>query len=217
MAQQYIFQIFDLCKKHGQKEILKNINLSFYPGAKIGVLGRNGSGKSTLLKIMAGWDKDFEGEARLSEGFTVGYLPQEPKLNPDKTVFENVMEAVEPIKKILRRYDEINEKFAEPMEPEEMEKLLAEQAKVQDQIELHNAWELDRQVEIAMDAMNLPPGDSPVTNLSGGERRRVALCKILLERPDLLLLDEPTNHLDAESIQWLERHLARVHRGPLWR
>jgi len=208
MAQQYIFQIFDLCKKHGQKEILKNINLSFYPGAKIGVLGRNGSGKSTLLKIMAGWDKDFEGEARLSEGFTVGYLPQEPKLNPDKTVFENVMEAVEPIKKILRRYDEINERFAEPMEPEEMEKLLAEQAKVQDQIELHNAWELDRQVEIAMDAMNLPPGDSPVTNLSGGERRRVALCKILLERPDLLLLDEPTNHLDAESIQWLERHLA---------
>ena len=208
MAQQYIFQIFDLCKKHGQKEILKNIYLSFYPGAKIGVLGRNGSGKSTLLKIMAGWDKDFEGEARLSEGFTVGYLPQEPQLNPDKTVFENVMEAVEPIKKILRRYDEINEKFAEPMEPEEMEKLLAEQAKVQDQIELHNAWELDRQVEIAMDAMNLPPGDSPVTNLSGGERRRVALCKILLERPDLLLLDEPTNHLDAESIQWLERHLA---------
>jgi sulfate-transporting ATPase len=208
MAQQYIFQIFDLCKKHGQKEILRNIYLSFYPGAKIGVLGRNGSGKSTLLKIMAGWDKDFEGEARLSEGFTVGYLPQEPKLNPDKNVFENVMEAVEPIKKILRRYDEINEKFAEPMEPEEMEKLLAEQARVQDQIELHNAWELDRQVEIAMDAMNLPPGDSPVTNLSGGERRRVALCKILLERPDLLLLDEPTNHLDAESIQWLERHLA---------
>lgn len=208
MAQQYIYQIYDLCKKHGQKEILKNIYLSFYPGAKIGVLGRNGSGKSTLLKIMAGWDKDFEGEARLSEGFTAGYLPQEPQLNPDKTVFENVMEAVEPIKKILRRYDEINEKFAEPMEPEEMEKLLAEQARVQDQIELHNAWELDRQVEIAMDAMNLPPGDSPVTNLSGGERRRVALCKILLQKPDLLLLDEPTNHLDAESIQWLERHLA---------
>ncbi len=208
MAQQYIYQIYDLCKKHGQKEILKNIYLSFYPGAKIGVLGRNGSGKSTLLKIMAGWDKDYEGEARLSEGFTAGYLPQEPQLNPDKTVFENVMEAVEPIKKILRRYDEINEKFAEPMEPEEMEKLLAEQARVQDQIELHNAWELDRQVEIAMDAMNLPPGDSPVTNLSGGERRRVALCKILLQKPDLLLLDEPTNHLDAESIQWLERHLA---------
>lgn len=208
MAQQYIYQIFDLCKKHGQKEILKNIYLSFYPGAKIGVLGRNGSGKSTLLRIMAGWDKDFEGEARISEGFTAGYLPQEPQLNPDKTVFENVMEAVEPIKKILRRYDEINAKFAEPMEPEEMEKLLAEQARVQDQIELHNAWELDRQVEIAMDAMNLPPGDSPVTNLSGGERRRVALCKILLQKPDLLLLDEPTNHLDAESIQWLERHLA---------
>jgi sulfate-transporting ATPase len=208
MAQQYIYQIFDLCKKHGQKEILKNIYLSFYPGAKIGVLGRNGSGKSTLLRIMAGWDKEFEGEARISEGFTAGYLPQEPQLNPDKTVFENVMEAVEPIKKVLRRYDEINAKFAEPMEPEEMEKLLNEQARVQDQIELHNAWELDRQVEIAMDAMNLPPGDSPVTNLSGGERRRVALCKILLQKPDLLLLDEPTNHLDAESIQWLERHLA---------
>ncbi len=208
MGQQYIYQISDLTKKHGQREVLKNIWLAFYPGAKIGVLGRNGSGKSTLLRIMAGWDKDFDGEARLTDGFTVGYLPQEPQLNPEKDVFGNVEEAVAPIRQLLTRYDEINARFAEDISPEEMEKLLAEQAKVQDQIELHNAWELDRQVEIAMDAMNLPPGDADVTKLSGGERRRVALCKILLERPDLLLLDEPTNHLDAESVAWLERHLA---------
>jgi len=208
MGKQYIFEIQNLVKKHGQREILKNIWLSFYPGAKIGVLGKNGSGKSTLLRIMAGWDKEFEGKAQLADGYTVGYLPQEPRLNPDKTVFGNVEEAVEPTRKILRRYDEINARLGEVMSDDEMEKLLAEQAKVQDQIEAHNAWELDRQVEIAMDAMNLPPGDSAVTNLSGGERRRVALCKILLERPDLLLLDEPTNHLDAESVAWLERHLA---------
>ncbi|MDZ4819530.1 MAG: energy-dependent translational throttle protein EttA [Planctomycetota bacterium] len=208
MAQTYIYQVANLVKKHGGKEILKGINLSFYPGAKIGVLGRNGSGKSTLLRIMAGWDKEFEGEARLSEGFTVGYLPQEPQLNPDKDVTGNVMEAVAGTRAILDRYNEINEKLGEPMEPEEMEKLLNEQAKVQDQIELRNAWELDRQIEIAMEAMNLPPGDADVSRLSGGERRRVALCKILLQHPDLLLLDEPTNHLDAESINWLERHLA---------
>jgi ATP-binding cassette ChvD family protein len=208
MGKQYIYQIGDLTKKHGQREVLKNIWLAFYPGAKIGVLGRNGSGKSTLLRIMSGADREFEGEARLTDGYTAGYLPQEPQLNPAKDVWGNVEEGVEPTRKILRRFDEINARLGEDMSPKEMDKLLAEQAKVQDQIEAHNAWELDRQVEIAMDAMNLPPGDADVTTLSGGERRRVALCKILLEHPDLLLLDEPTNHLDAESVAWLERHLA---------
>ena len=208
MGQQYIYQIEDLVKKHGQREVLKNIWLSFYPGAKIGVLGRNGSGKSTLLRIMAGQDKEFDGEAKIADGFTVGYLPQEPKLNPDKNVLENVEEAVAKTRAILQRFDKINARLGEPLEPDEMDKLLAEQARVQDQIEALNAWELDRQIEIAMEAMNLPPGDADVTKLSGGERRRVGLCKILLERPDLLLLDEPTNHLDAEAVAWLERHLA---------
>ena len=207
MAQQYIYQIGDLVKKFGQREVLKNIWLAFYPGAKIGVLGRNGSGKSTLLRIMAGQDKDFDGEARLSEGFTAGYLSQEPRLNPEKDVLGNVEEAVARTRGVLQRYDAINARLAEPIEPEEMEKLLAEQSRVLDQIEALNAWELHRQIQIAMDAMNLPPGDADVSKLSGGERRRVALCKILLERPDLLLLDEPTNHLDAESVAWLERHL----------
>ncbi|HEX3997451.1 MAG TPA: energy-dependent translational throttle protein EttA [Pirellulales bacterium] len=208
MGQQYIYQIEDLVKKHGQREVLKNIWLAFYPGAKIGVLGRNGSGKSTLLRIMAGQDKDFEGEAKLAGGFTAGYLPQEPRLNPDKNVLENVEAAVVRTRAILQRFDKINERLGEPLEPDEMDKLLAEQARVQDQIEAMGAWELDRQIEIAMEAMNLPPGDADVTKLSGGERRRVALCKILLERPDLLLLDEPTNHLDAEAVAWLERHLS---------
>jgi ATP-binding cassette ChvD family protein len=208
MGKQYIYQISDLTKKHGQREVLKNIWLAFYPGAKIGVLGKNGSGKSTLLRIMAGQDREFEGEAKITPGFTAGYLSQEPQLNPAKDVFGNVEEAVEPTRQILRRFDQINARLGEDISPQEMEKLLDEQAKVQDLIEAHNAWELDRQVEIAMDAMNLPPGDADVTTLSGGERRRVALCKILLERPDLLLLDEPTNHLDAESVAWLERHLA---------
>lgn len=208
MGKQYIYQIANLTKKIGQREILKDIWLAFYPGAKIGVLGKNGAGKSTLLRIMAGWDKDFDGEARLTDGFTVGYLPQEPQLNPEKDVWGNVMEAVASTQALLDRYNEINEKFAEEMTPEQMEKLLEEQAKVQDKIDALNAWELDRQIEIAMDAMNLPPGDAEVTKLSGGERRRVALCKILLEKPDLLLLDEPTNHLDAESVAWLEKHLA---------
>jgi ATP-binding cassette ChvD family protein len=208
MSQQYIYQVVDLTKKYGQKEVLKSVWLAFYPGAKIGVLGRNGSGKSTLLRIMAGWDKEYDGEARLTEGYSAGYLPQEPQLNPKKDVFGNVEEAVAPMRAILDRYNQINERFAEPMEPDEMEKLLAEQARVQDKIDAFNLWELDRQVEIAMDAMNLPPGDAEVEKLSGGERRRVALCKILLEKPDLLLLDEPTNHLDAESVLWLERHLA---------
>lgn len=197
----------DLTKKIGQREILKNIWLAFYPGAKIGVLGRNGSGKSTLLRIMAGIDRNFEGEAKLTDGFTVGLLEQEPHLNPDKDVFGNVEEAVASTRALLTEYEQLSEKLGEVSDPDQMEKLLNRQAAVQDKIEAANAWELDRQIEIAMDAMNLPPGDADVTKLSGGEKRRVALCKILLEKPDLLLLDEPTNHLDAESVAWLERHL----------
>ncbi len=208
MGQQFIYQIQNLTKKHGQREVLKEIWLAFYPGAKIGVLGRNGSGKSTLLRVMAGMDKDFDGEARLTDGFSVGFVPQEPQLNPDKDVMGNVQEAVAPIRGLLDRYDQINMRLGEPMDEDAMEKLLGEQARVQDQIEALNAWELDRQVEIAMDAMQLPPADAKVATLSGGERRRVALCRMLLQKPDLLLLDEPTNHLDAESVAWLERHLA---------
>jgi ATP-binding cassette ChvD family protein len=208
MGPAFIYQITDLNKKFGQRELLKNINLAFYPGAKIGLLGRNGAGKSTLMKIMAGIDKEYDGETRLADGYTVGYLQQEPQLDPAKTVFENVMDAVDHSRAVLRRFEEINARLGEPLDPDEMEKLLAEQATVQDEIDAKNLWDLDRQVEIAMDAMNLPPGDWAVTNLSGGERRRVALCKLLLEKPDLLLLDEPTNHLDAESVNWLEQHLA---------
>ncbi|HJT35850.1 MAG TPA: energy-dependent translational throttle protein EttA, partial [Pirellulales bacterium] len=207
MGQQYIYQVSGLTKKYAQREVLKEIWLAFYPGAKIGVLGRNGSGKSTLLRIMAGADRDYDGEAKLTDGFTVGYVPQEPTLNPDKDVRGNVEEAVQETRDLLRRFDEINARFAEPLDDAQMEKLLAEQARVQDQIDAVNAWEIDRQMEIAMDAMQLPPGDAEVSKLSGGERRRVALCKMLLRRPDLLLLDEPTNHLDAESVAWLERHL----------
>ncbi len=207
MGKQYIFEIQGLTKKYGQREVLKDIHLAFYPGAKIGVLGRNGSGKSTLLRIMAGLEKEFDGEARLSPGFTVGYLPQEPQLNPDKDVLGNVEEAVAATRALLDRFNDMSMKLGEPMEPAQMEKLLAQQAKLQDEIDLKNAWELDRQIEIAMDAMNLPPSDADVTKLSGGERRRIALCQMLLRQPDLLLVDEPTNHLDAESVNWLEQHL----------
>ena len=208
MGPAFIFQITDLTKKFGQRELLKNVNIAFYPGAKIGLLGRNGAGKSTLMKIMAGLDTEVDGETRLADGYTVGYLRQEPQLDPEKTVFENVMEAVDHSRAVLRRFEEINARLGEPLDDAEMEKLLTEQATVQDEIDVKNLWDLDRQVEIAMDAMNLPPAEWAVTNLSGGERRRVALCKLLLEKPDLLLLDEPTNHLDAESVDWLERHLA---------
>ena len=208
MGTAFIFQVSHLFKKFGQRELLKDVNLAFYPGAKIGLLGRNGAGKSTLMKIMAGIDTEFEGEARLADGYSVGYLEQEPLLDQGKNVFENVMDAVAHSRAVLQRFEEINTRLGEPIEPEEMEKLLTEQATVQDEIDARNLWDLDRQVEIAMDAMNLPPGDLGVANLSGGERRRVALCKLLLEKPDLLLLDEPTNHLDAESVDWLERHLA---------
>lgn len=208
MGKKYIYQMGGLTKKYGRRTVLQDIWLAFYPGAKIGVLGRNGAGKSTLLRIMAGIDREYEGEAALYDGFTVGYLPQEPHLDTALDVRGNVEASVRATRRVLDRYCKINLQLGEPMEPEEMEKLLAEQARVQDQIDATGAWELDRQIEIAMDAVNLPPGDADVTKLSGGERRRVALCKILLERPDLLLLDEPTNHLDADSVAWLERHLA---------
>ncbi len=208
MNKKYIFAIAGLTKKHGQHEVLNDIWLAFYPGAKIGVLGRNGAGKSTLLRIMADLDSEFDGEARLTDGYTRGFLPQEPVLNAEKDVWGNVEEAVAHRRGMLQRYDEISASLAEPMDDQQMQKLYDEMAKLQDQIDATNTWELDREIEIAFDVMNLPPRDADVGTLSGGERRRVALCKLLLERPDLLLLDEPTNHLDAEAVNWLERHLA---------
>ena len=209
MAHQYIFTMQNLRKVvPPQREILKGIYLSFYPGAKIGVLGLNGAGKSTLLRIMAGVDHDFAGDAAPAEGTRIGFLSQDPRLDPSKDVVGNVELAVAGTRNLLKRFDELNEKMAEELTEAQSEKLMAEYQRVQDAIEATNAWELDRQLEIAMDALRLPPPDADVTKISGGERRRVALCKILLERPDLLLLDEPTNHLDAESVAWLERHLA---------
>jgi len=204
--QKYIYQIAGLTKKHSQREILKEIDLAFYPGAKIGVLGRNGAGKSTLLRIMAGLDKEFEGKAALADGYTVGMLSQEPQLNPDKDVMGNVMEAVADKQAILDEYEKIGEAYAEP--DADFDKLATRQAELDDLINAGNLWELERQIEVAMTAMNLPPSDADVNTLSGGEKRRVAMCQILLRKPDLLLLDEPTNHLDAESIEWLEHHLA---------
>jgi ATP-binding cassette ChvD family protein len=211
MSRQYIFTIERLLKKHGQREVLKDIWLAFYPGAKIGVLGRNGAGKSTLLRIMAGLDKEFDGEARLTEGFTRGYLSQEPQLTQSLDVWGNLQEAIAPRRKQVDRYNEISAKLAEPMDDDQMQKLCDEMARLQDQIEATGAWELDRELEIAMDAMNLPDKEADVKTLSGGERRRVALCKLLLQKPDLMLLDEPTNHLDAEAVNWLERTLADYH------
>lgn len=205
---QYIYVMNGLSKTFtGGREILKNINLSFFPGAKIGVLGSNGAGKSTLLKIMAGIDTQFVGEAWAGEGVKVGYLPQEPELEAGKTVHELVMEGMSETKMILDRFNEVSAKFAEEMTDEEMNTLLAEQAELQEKIDAANAWDLDRHVEIAMDALRLPPSDTDVGPLSGGEKRRVALCRLLLSAPDLLLLDEPTNHLDAESVAWLQRFL----------
>ncbi|MCY3011506.1 MAG: energy-dependent translational throttle protein EttA [Planctomycetota bacterium] len=209
MNRQFIYQIERLTKRHGQKEVLKDIWLAFYPGAKIGVLGSNGAGKSTLLRIMAGADKNFDGVARLSNGFVAGYLSQEPQLNPDKDVQGNVEEAVAPRRKVLDRFNEISNMLGEVTDDKQMEKLCDEMAKLQDIIDAQNLWDLDRQIEHSMAVMNLPPGDAGVTKLSGGERRRVALCKLLIQQPDLLLLDEPTNHLDAEAVNWLEQHLAQ--------
>ena len=208
MSYQYIYVMKDLRKViPPNREVLKGIWLSFFPGAKIGLIGPNGAGKSTLLKIMAGVVTDFTGEAWPAEGVRIGFLPQEPQLTPGKTVLENVQEGVSTTRGLLDEFDRINERFASEMTPDEMDKLLAEQAHVQDAIDACNGWEIDRTLEVAMDALRLPPGDADVTKLSGGERRRVALCRLLLERPDLLLLDEPTNHLDAESVAWLERFL----------
>jgi sulfate-transporting ATPase len=206
---QFIYTMKGLGKIHPpDSQVLRDIWLSFLPGAKIGVLGLNGAGKSSLLKIMAGEDQHFIGEAFPAAGIKVGFLHQEPQLDPAKTVLGNVEEGVQAIKDLLTRYDELNAKLCEDLAPEEMEKVLEEQGKVQDRIDQTNAWELDSQLEQAMDALRLPPADAEVSTLSGGERRRVALCRLLLSAPDLLLLDEPTNHLDAESVAWLEHHLA---------
>ncbi|MGY8998865.1 MAG: energy-dependent translational throttle protein EttA [Rhodospirillales bacterium] len=205
---QYIYVMKELSKTfQSGRELMKDISLSFLPGAKIGVLGANGSGKSTLLKIMAGIETEFNGEAWSAEGARIGYLPQEPELDPTKDVAGNAMEGVGDIKALVDEFNEISAKFAEPMDDDEMNALLEEQGNLQEKIDAVNGWELERTVEIAMDALRCPPGDADVTTLSGGEKRRVALCRLLLQKPDLLLLDEPTNHLDAESVAWLEVHL----------
>ena len=199
MARQFIYHMSGLSKAYGTKKVLDNIHLSFYPDAKIGILGPNGSGKSTILRIMAGLDKEYQGEAWLAEGATVGYLAQEPQLDPNKNVRENVMDGVARKTAIIERYNELMMNYSD--------ETADESAKLQDEMDRLNLWDLEQQVEMAMDALQCPPADSEVTNLSGGERRRVALCRLLLEQPDLLLLDEPTNHLDAETTQWLEKHL----------
>ncbi|MFK0273489.1 ATP-binding cassette ChvD family protein [Ensifer sp. KUDG1] len=199
MARQFIYHMAGLNKSYGAKKVLENVHLSFYPDAKIGILGPNGAGKSTVLRIMAGLDKEFTGEAWVAEGATVGYLPQEPQLDPTKTVLENAMEGVAKKKAIVDRYNELMMNYSD--------ETAEEGAKLQDIIDSQNLWDLESQVEMAMEALRCPPGDAEVTNLSGGEKRRVALCKLLLSQPDLLLLDEPTNHLDAETIAWLEKHL----------
>jgi sulfate-transporting ATPase len=206
---QYIYTMVNLGKVVPPKrEVLKGIYLSFFPGAKIGVLGANGAGKSSLLRIMAGVDHDFIGEARPADGTRIGFLPQEPVLDPAKDVRGNVEEAVRAQRALLTEFEAVSARFAEPMSDDEMTALLDRQGALQERIETLNLWDLDRTIDIAMDALRLPPGDAAVTTLSGGEKRRVALCRVLLEQPDLLLLDEPTNHLDAESVAWLERHLA---------
>ncbi|RRI07007.1 energy-dependent translational throttle protein EttA [Mesorhizobium tamadayense] len=199
MARQFIYHMSGLSKAYGTKKVLDNVHLSFYPDAKIGILGPNGSGKSTILRIMAGLDKEYQGEAWLAEGATVGYLAQEPQLDPNKTVLENVMVGVARKTAIIERYNELMMNYSD--------ETADESAKLQDEMDRLNLWDLEQQIEMAMDALQCPPADSEVTNLSGGERRRVALCRLLLEQPDLLLLDEPTNHLDAETTQWLEKHL----------
>ncbi|MEK6372516.1 MAG: energy-dependent translational throttle protein EttA [Acidobacteriota bacterium] len=203
-----IYSMVGVSKFHGKtKQVLKDIYLSYFYGAKIGVLGLNGSGKSSLLRILAGEDKDFLGETVLSSGYTVGFLQQEPRLDDDKTVRENVEQGVQPVIDLLKEFDEINNAFADP--DADMDKLMDRQAKVQDKLDAAGAWDLDSKLEMAMDALRCPPGDTPASILSGGERRRVALCRLLLQAPDILLLDEPTNHLDAESVEWLEKHLQK--------
>ena len=202
-----IYSMVGVSKTYNKKPIIKDISLSYFYGAKIGVIGLNGSGKSTLLKIMAGEDTEFDGEAHLSAGYSVGFLHQEPQLDDNKTVRQIVEEGAGEVMDLLREYEKINEKFAEPMDGDEMEKLLEQQGKVQEKLDAADAWDIDSRLEMAMDALRCPPGDTPVKVISGGERRRVALCRLLLQKPDILLLDEPTNHLDAETVGWLEQHL----------
>ncbi len=204
-----IYSMMEVSKHYDKKPVLKDISLSYYYGAKIGVLGLNGAGKSSLLRIMAGLDKSFNGEVSLSKGFTIGFLEQEPELDNNKTVREIVEQGVQDVVDCLKEYDEINAKFAEPMSDDEMDKLIEKQGEVQEKLDNLDAWDLDSRLEMAMDALRCPPGDTPMEVISGGERRRVALCRLLLERPDILLLDEPTNHLDAETVAWLEQHLLR--------
>jgi energy-dependent translational throttle protein EttA len=211
MGEKFIYATYRLTKAYGKREVLKDITLGFFPGAKIGVIGSNGAGKSTLLRVMAGEETDFHGSAALTPGYTVGFVPQEPRLDESTDVKGNLEQAVAPLRRLLQRSEELGAKFGENLSDEEMTKVQDEFDRVQDAINAADAWDLDRHLEIAMDAMRLPPGDADPKTLSGGERRRVALCKVLLQKPDLLLLDEPTNHLDAESVAWLERHLQEYH------
>ena len=206
-SEKIIYSMYKVTKRHGQREVLKNISLSYFYGAKIGVLGLNGSGKSSLLRILAGEDTTFEGEIHVKDGYTIGYLEQEPLVNDERTVREVVEEGVGEIMDIINEYNAINEKFAEPMEADEMDALIEKQGKVQELMDSKGAWDIDSKLEMAMDSLRCPPGDTPVSVISGGERRRVALCRLLLQSPDILLLDEPTNHLDADSVAWLEQFL----------
>ncbi len=211
MPPQFVFQTQNLTKIYNEKTVFENISLSFYYGAKIGIVGENGSGKTTLLRIMAGLDAEYMGTATLTKGMRIGYVPQEPRLNPEKTVRGNLEEALEPVHALIRRYDEVADKMGEKLPKEQMDKLMDEMGRLQDQIDAMDAWEVDRMLDVASDALVLPPDDADVSKLSGGERRRVALCKVLLEKPDILLLDEPTNHLDAETVSWLEKTLRDYH------
>ncbi len=202
-----IYSMHRVTKRHGQKEVLKNITLGYFYGAKIGVLGLNGAGKSSLLKILAGVDKNFDGNIVIAPGYSIGYLEQEPLVDETRTVREVVEEGVKEVIDLVHEFNDINAKFAEPMEPEEMDALIDRQAKVQEKMDAMDAWDIDSRLEMAMDALRCPPADAKVSEISGGEKRRVALCRLLLQNPDVLLLDEPTNHLDAESVAWLERFL----------
>src|SRR4051812_21501858 len=204
-----IYSMVGVSKFHGKKQVLKDIYLSYFYGAKIGVIGLNGSGKSSLLRILAGTDREFVGETVISPGHTVGFLEQEPQLDETRTVREIVEQGVQGVVDLLKEYDEINAKFGEPMADDEIAQLLERQGSVQEKLDAVDAWDLDSRLEMAMDALRCPPGETPVKVLSGGERRRVALCRLLLQQPDILLLDEPTNHLDAESVAWLEQHLQK--------